>query len=325
MSVSGRVTRSHSREVAQGQSRRIGKLWRRQALEGYLFAAPAILGLLIFTAYPIIYTFYLSFTEYNFVDAPAWIGLANYREMLLEDQLFRQSLLRTLYYCALSIPLTLIGSFFVAVLMNQSVRGISFFRTVWYLPALVPAAAAAALWRWILNRDFGLVNELLYRLGLPTPGWLVEPEWTIPTLTIVAFWTGLGGTMLIFLAGLQGVPTHLYEAAELDGASAWNRLWNITIPMMSPIIFFNLILGIIASFQAFTIVYLIYTPTGSGSAGPSDSALLYLVYLYRNAFQYFRVGYAASLSWALFLIIVALTLLVFRLQRRWVYYETDLR
>lgn len=302
------------------------KRWRRQTLDGYLLASPAILGLLIFTAYPVIYTFYLSFTDYKFVDTPTWIGLANYREMLFHDDLFRKSLVQTLYYCAVSIPLTLIGSFFVAILLNQGVRGISIYRTIWYLPTLVPAAAAAALWRWILNRDFGIVNDLLYRLGLPTPGWLVEPQWTIPALAIVAFWTGLGGTMLIFLAGLQGVPTHLYEAAELDGANAWNRLRNITIPMMSPIIFFNLILGIIGSFQAFTTVYLIYTPTGgSGSAGPSNSALLYLVYLYRNAFQYFRVGYAAALSWALFLVIVILTLIMFRLQRRWVYYETEAR
>ena len=304
---------------------RRGTVWRREALDGYLLAAPAILGLIIFTAYPVLYTFYLSFTEYNFVRDPNWIGLANYKEMLLEDELFRKSLASTLYYVALSIPLTLIVSFLVALLLNQGVRGISVYRTIWYLPALVPAAAAAALWRWILNRDFGIVNELLYRLNLPTPGWLVEPEWTIPTLALVALWTGLGGTMLIFLAGLQGVPTHLYEAAALDGASTWRRLWNITIPMMSPIIFFNLVLGIISSFQAFTTVYLIYTPTGGGSAGPSDSGLLYLVYLYRNAFEYFRVGYAAALSWALFLIIVLLTLILFRLQRRWVYYESGLR
>jgi multiple sugar transport system permease protein len=301
-----------------------GALRRRQALDGYLLAAPAILGLLIFTAYPVIYTFYLSFTEYTFVKTPTWIGLANYQDMV-GDELFRKSLLQTFYYCALSIPLTLIGSFLVAILLNQGVHGISFYRTIWYLPALVPAAAAAALWRWILNRDFGIVNELLYRLGLPTPGWLVEPEWTIPTLALVAFWTGLGSTMLIFLAGLQGVPTHLYEAAALDGASAWRRLWNVTIPMMSPIIFFNLVLGVIGSFQAFTTVYLIYTPTGSGSAGPSDSGMLYLVYLYRNAFQYFRVGYAAALSWVLFMIIVLLTLFLFRMQRRWVYYESEAR
>jgi multiple sugar transport system permease protein len=324
LSTPGISTQQVAKDVTVPTVRGRGKLWRRQALDGYLLASPAILGLLIFTAYPLIYSFYLSFTEYNFVKSPEWIGTANYREMA-DDGLLRKSLGQTFYFCALSIPLTLIGSFVVALLLNTGVRGISLFRTIWYLPALVPAVAAAALWRWILNRDFGIVNELLYRLGLPTPGWLVEPEFTIPTLALVALWTGLGGTMLIFLAGLQGVPTHLYEAAALDGASAWRRLWNVTIPMMSPIIFFNLVLGVINSFQAFTTVYLLYTPSGSSSVGPSDSAMLYLVYLYRNAFQYLRVGYAAALSWALFLIIVVLTLLLFRLQRRWVFYETEAR
>jgi multiple sugar transport system permease protein len=301
------------------------RVFNREAFDGYLFALPAILGLLIFTAYPVIYTFYLSFTDYNIIKEPVWIGLANYREMVTQYDLFRKSLIQTIYYSALSIPLTLIASLLVAVLLNQNVRGISVFRTLWYLPSLVPAAAAAALWRWVLNEDFGLLNNFLMDLGLPAPGWLSEPEWTIPSLAIIALWTGLGSTMLIFLAGLQGVPTHLYEAAEIDGATSWRRFWNITIPMLSPVIFFNLILGIIGSFQAFTVVYLIYTPTGTGSAGPSNSAMLYLVYLYRNAFQYFRVGYASALSWVLFLVIVSLTVFMFKLQKRWVFYETEAR
>jgi len=295
----------------------------RESLDGLLFAGPAILGLLIFTAYPIIYSFYLSFTEYNIISPPRFVGLANYEQMLLQDQLFRTSLKATLYYSAVSIPASLILSFLVALLMNQKVRGIAFYRTIWYLPSLVPAAAGAALWRWILNRDFGLLNIMLGNLGLPTPGWLIEPRWTIPSLVMIGLWMGLGSTMLVFLAGLQGVPTHLYEAAEIDGANFWHKFRHITIPMMSPIIFFNLILGIINSFQVFTIVYLIYTPTGSGSAGPSDSALFYMVYLYRNAFQYFKVGYAAALSWVLFLIIVVLTYLMFKFQHRWVYYEAE--
>ncbi|MGH2530852.1 MAG: carbohydrate ABC transporter permease [Thermomicrobiales bacterium] len=319
------------RRVAQSADARLGALRTghgfkaRQALDGYLFAAPAILGLLIFTAYPIVYTFYLSFTEYNIVDPPDFVGLRNYRKLLGED-LFQKALTLTIYYSALTIPLTLVVGFLVAILMNQKVRGIAFFRTIWYLPSLVPAAAAAALWRWVLNYDFGLLNNVLLDLGLPAPGWLIEPRWTIPLLASVSLWTGLGGVMLIFLAGLQGVPAHLYEAAQLDGANAWQRFRQVTIPMMSPVIFFNLILNIIGSFQAFTIVYLIYTPTGgSGSVGPSDSAMLYLVYLYRTGFQYFRVGDAAALSWMLFLVIVALTLVTFRFQRRWVYYEADVR
>jgi multiple sugar transport system permease protein len=281
-----------------------------------------ILGLLIFTAYPIVFTFYLSFTEYKIVDAPTFIGLRNYVEMF-SDELFLKSLSATIYYSVLAIPLTLITGFMVAILMNQKVRGISIYRTIWYLPTLVPAAAAAALWRWILNRDFGLLNNLLDFFGIPGPGWLIEPGLTIPSLVMIGLWMGLGGTMLVFLAGLQGLPQQLYEAAEIDGAGTFGQFRHITVPMMSPIIFYNLVLGIIGSFQVFTIVYLIYTPTGTGSSGPEDSALMYMVFLYRNAFQYFNVGYAAALSWLLFLVIVGLTLVMFRLQRRWVYYEAE--
>jgi multiple sugar transport system permease protein len=281
-----------------------------------------ILGLLIFTAYPIVFTFYLSFTEYKIVDAPTFIGLRNYVEMF-SDELFLKSLSATIYYSVLAIPLTLITGFMVAILMNQKVRGISIYRTIWYLPTLVPAAAAAALWRWILNRDFGLLNNLLDFFGIPGPGWLVEPGPTLPSLVMIGLWMGLGGTMLVFLAGLQGLPQQLYEAAEIDGAGTFGQFRHITVPMMSPIIFYNLVLGIIGSFQVFTIVYLIYTPTGTGSSGPEDSALMYMVFLYRNAFQYFNVGYAAALSWLLFLVIVGLTLVMFRLQRRWVYYEAE--
>jgi multiple sugar transport system permease protein len=321
---------SYSRQAAQpagagsrrSRANRSRRRWGQEAVHGYLFAAPVILGLLIFTAYPIVFTFYLSFTEYKIVDAPTFIGMRNYVEMF-SDELFLKSLSATIYYCILAIPLTLVTGFMVAILMNQKVRGISVYRTIWYLPTLVPAAAAAALWRWILNRDFGLLNNLLDVLGIPGPGWLVEPGLTIPALVMIGLWMGLGGTMLVFLAGLQGLPQHLYEAAEIDGAGTIGQFRHITVPMMSPIIFYNLVLGIIGSFQVFTIVYLIYTPTGSGSAGPEDSALMYMVFLYRNAFQYFNVGYAAALSWLLFLVIVGLTLVMFRLQRRWVYYEAE--
>lgn len=271
-----------------------------------------------------LFTFYLSFTKYNLVSAPKFIGIDNFRN-LASDHLFVSSLVLTVYYSLLVIPLTLVISFLVAILMNQKVRGIAFFRTVWYLPSLVPAAAAGALWRWVLNRDFGLLNYLLSALHLPDPGWLIEPGLTIPVLVMVGLWTGLGGSMLVFLAGLQGMPQELYDAASIDGASLRGQFRHITVPLMSPIIFFSLVLGIISSFQVFTVVYLIYTPTGTGSAGPQNSGLLYMVYLYRNAFQEFNVGYAAALSALLFLLILLLTFLMFRLQRRWVYYEADVR
>lgn len=322
MAAQPTTTKAPPTDTEQVRAPRPRRRWGQEALHGYLFAAPVILGLLVFTAYPIIFTFYLSFTEYKIVDAPRFIGMRNYMEMF-SDELFLKSLSATAYYSVLAIPLTLITGFLVAILMNQKVRGIAVFRTIWYLPTLVPAAAAAALWRWILNRDFGLLNNLLDTLGLPSPGWLIEPGLTIPSLVLIGLWMGLGGTMLVFLAGLQGMPQQLYEAAEIDGAGTLRQFRHITVPMMSPIIFYNLVLGIIGSFQVFTIVYLIYTPTGTGSAGPEDSGLLYMVFLYRNAFQYFNVGYAAALSWLLFLVIVGLTVVMFRLQRRWVYYEAE--
>ncbi|MBI2942316.1 MAG: sugar ABC transporter permease [Chloroflexi bacterium] len=297
------------------------RLGFQQALSGYLFAAPAILGMLFFTAAPVAASFYLSFTNYDIVSPPAFTGLQNYVKLATTDTLFRHSLTVTLYYSALSIPLSLVTAFLVAMLMNQKVRGIVVYRVVWYLPALVPVAANAALWRWMLNRDFGLINFPLIALGFAPPGWLVESSLTVPALVMVHLW-GIGNSVLIYLAGLQGVPQHLYEAAEIDGSNWWHKFRHVTIPMMSAIIFFNLIMGIIGSFQVFTLAYVIFTPGGgTGTAGPENAALFYVFYLYRNAFQYFKMGYAAALAWVLFLIILALTILMFRFQNRWVYYE----
>lgn len=317
------ATRTELQVVAGTRLQR--RFWQRlgfqEAVEGYLFALPAILGLLIFTIGPIIASFYLSFTEYNIVKPPEFRGLANYQKLFTSDELFRKSLGITAYYASLSIPLSLAAGFLIALLMNQQVRGIFLYRTIWYLPALVPAVATGTLWRFALNRDFGLVNLPLRALGLGAPGWLIDPALTVPSLVLIHLW-GLGNSVLIYLAGLQGIPQHLYEAAEIDGANWWAKFWNITVPMSSPIIFFNLILGIIGSFQIFTEVYVIFTPTGgTGSVGPENAALVYLMYLYRNAFQYFRMGYAAALAWLLFLVIMVLTALMFRFQNRWVYYE----
>lgn len=312
--ASGRVVRGPQPRFWQ-------RLGFKESVEGIVFALPALLGLLIFTTGPVIASFYLSLTEYNIVKAPEFVGLANYQKLLGSDELFRRSLGVTAYYSVLAIPLSLLIGFLIAILMNQQVRGIPLYRTIWYLPALVPAVATGTLWRWILNRDFGLLNIPSRWLGFGAPGWLIEPSLAVPSLVLIHLW-GLGNSVLIYLAGLQGIPQHLYEAAELDGAGWWAKFRHITIPMSSPIIFFNLIMGIISSFQVFTLVYVIFTPTGQeGSVGPENSALVYLIYLYRNAFQYFRMGYAASLAWILFLIIMVLTALMFRFQRSWVYYE----
>jgi multiple sugar transport system permease protein len=299
------------------------RLGFQEERDGWLFAMPTILGLLIFTIGPVVASFYLSMTNYDIVNPPRFVGLANYAQLFGRDDQMRHSLAITVYFALVAVPLGLIIAFLVALLMNAQVKGIALFRTVWYLPALVPAVATGTLWRYLLNTDFGLVNLPLKALGLPPVEWLTDPAWTVPSLILIQLW-GIGNTVLIYLAGLQGVPAHLYEAAEIDGAGAWAKFRHVTLPMMSAVVFFNLVLGIIGALQVFTIVYVIFTPQGgTGLAGPEDAALFYVLYLYRIGFQYFRMGYASALAWILFLIIMILTALVFRTQRHWVYYEGE--
>lgn len=299
---------------------------RREAAWGWVFVLPAVLGLVFFQLGPVLASLYLSFTNYDIVSAPKWIGLANYERLAGVDQLYAKSLGITAYYSLLSIPLSLLVAYLVALLMNQKVRGISIYRTLWYLPSLVPATVNGVLWLWLLNRDFGPVNYFLRLAGLPAPAWLSDPAWTVPSLVLVHLWA-VGNSVLIFLAGLQGVPQHLYEAAEVDGATWFHKLWHITVPMTSSIIFFNLVIGVIQSFQVFGLVYTLFTPsaTEATTAGPENAALVYVLYLYRNAFLYFKNGYASAMAWVLLLIIAALTLVVFRSQGRWVYYEASRR
>lgn len=299
-------------------------IWKRlnfrEAVEGYLFILPAALGFLIFSFGPLLASLYFSFTNYDIVSSPQWTGFANYAK-LARDEHYMQSVKVTLSYAIMAIPLSIVVAYLIALLMNIGVRGISIYRTLWYLPALVPSIATGALWGWMLNKEFGPINYPLKLAGLPAPGWLIEPRWVIPSLVLIHLW-GLGNAVLIFLAGLQQVPDHLYEAAEVDGASWWHKFWNITIPMTSSIIFFNLIMSIIGSFQIFSIIYIIFRGD-EGSAGPENSALFYVLYLYRNAFRYFQNGYASAMAWILFLAIMLLTYIAFRSQKAWVYYETD--
>lgn len=307
-----------------GAARYSPPFWKRlafiEALEGYLFILPAALGFLIFSLGPLLASLYLSFTNYDIVSSPQWAGLANYTK-LARDEYYAQSVKVTLTYVVLAIPLSLIVAYLIALLMNVGVRGISIYRTLWYLPALVPSIATGALWGWLLNKEFGPINYPLKLMQLPAPGWLIDPSWVIPSLVLIHLW-GLGNSVLIFLAGLQQVPEHLYEAAEVDGASWWHKFWNITIPMTSSIIFFNLIMNIIGSFQVFSIIYIIFGGD-EGSAGPENSALFYVLYLYRNAFRYFQNGYASAMAWVLFLAIMLLTYIAFRSQDAWVYYESE--
>jgi multiple sugar transport system permease protein len=290
-------------------------LARREALHGYLFIAPAVLGFLLWIAGPMLFSAWLSLTEWDLLSPPVFVGLSNYQTMF-QDPLFWKSLRVTAYFTLVSVPLFQALAFAVALLMNVKVRGILLFRTIYYLPSIVPVVANALLWAWVFNSDFGLLNAALRAIGLPKVLWLQDPSWAMPALITMSLW-GIGGAMLIYLAGLQGVPQQLYEAAEIDGANYWHRFRHITIPMMSPVIFFNLLLGLIGALQTFTQGYIIT------NGGPQNSTLFYALYLYRRAFTDFKMGYAAALAWVLFAIVLVLSVLVFRYLGRQVYYEDE--
>lgn len=289
----------------------------REAIWGYVFVGPWIIGFLVFTLGPVVASFGLSFMDYELISAPTWRGLGNYGELLTRDRLFRLSLYNTVYYTLFSVPLGIIVAFLLALLLNVQLPGMNLYRTVFYLPAVSAGVSVSLLWIWLFNSRFGLINFLLRSIGLPGPGWLVDPSWAKPAFILMSVW-GVGGTVVIFLAGLQGVPRSLYEAAEIDGANTLQRFRHVTIPMMTPVIFFNMLVGIIGSFQVFTAAYVM---TGGG---PQYSTLFYVLYLFRQGFKLLRMGYAAAMAWILFIIIVVLTLIQLRLSTKWVYYEGEL-
>jgi multiple sugar transport system permease protein len=285
----------------------------RRTITGYFFIAPFILGVLFWVVYPALMAAWLTFQSWNLITPAKFVGLENFKTMV-NDKLFWQSLKVTSIFTFLSVPLSLLVSFLMALLINTKVRGIALFRTIYYLPSIVPAVANAVLWAWILNTDFGLLNAILHYFGLPKVAWLQEPEYALPALILMSLW-GVGQAMIIFLAGLQGIDEVYYEAAKIDGAGNWDQMVHITIPMMSSIIFFNLILGVIGSFQVFTAGYLIT------SGGPQNATLFYVLYLYRMGFQNLKMGYASALSWVLFFIILLFTLIIFKTVGRRVYYQ----
>jgi multiple sugar transport system permease protein len=293
---------------------RPGTLKWREAVTCYLFIAPGVLGFLIFILGPLIVSFVMSFMEYGVVTQPRFIGLENWRIMVTRDPLIWQALKVTTYYAIGSVALGVACSLLLAILMNQRIFGIYLFRTVYYTPSVISGVPVALLWLWIFNPSFGVLNTALAWFGIVGPNWLYDRFWVIPAFIIMSLW-GIGGAMVIFLAGLQGIPQHLYEAAELDGAGILSKFRHITLPMISPIILFNVVLGIIGSFQTFSQAFIMT------KGGPANASLLYVLYLYRNAFQYFKMGYASAMAWLLFMIVLALTLLVFRSSALWVYYE----
>jgi len=289
-------------------------------LVGLAFISPWLVGFLALTLYPILASLYYSFCEYRVLSPPRWVGLRNYVELFSDHDYFLPSLANTAFMF-LELPIALAISVAIALLLNQKLRGMALFRTLYYLPSVVPTVAASILWLWLLNPEYGLVNKTLDWLHIPTTEWLQSPVWSKPAFIVLDLWM-IGGGIVIYLAALQGVPEHLYEAAELDGASAWRKTWHITLPSISPVIFFNLILGIIGTFQYFTQAFLM---TGVPPGGPANSTLFYALYLFQNAFTYFRMGYASAMAWVLFILTLGATLLVFRSSARWVYYEGETR
>ncbi len=289
---------------------------RRSFRIGMIFLLPWTIGFLVFTLYPMVASFVYSFTIYHAKAPLEWIGLQNYAN-LLKDDLFWKSLTNTLYMVVIGVPLTLLASFFCAVLLNLKVRGQSIYRVIYFLPSIVPTVASTILWMWILNPQTGILNTVLGYIGIDGPNWMTNPTWSKPGLILLGMW-GMGGTIVIYLSGLQDVPTSLLESAELDGAGWWQRLWNITVPMVSPITLFNLITGVIWQFQYFAQAYVF---RGFQALGyPLNSTLFYSVYLYQNGFLWMKMGYASAMAWVLFVIILVCTLLLLKVSDRFTYY-----
>jgi multiple sugar transport system permease protein len=293
-----------------------GKRQRANFRIGMLFLLPWTIGFLAFTLYPMVASFVYSFSIYHPKAPLEWVGLQNYAA-LLQDNLFWQSLFNTLYMVAIGVPLTLLASFFCAVLLNLKVRGQSIYRVIYFLPSIVPTIASTILWLWILNPQTGILNTLLGYIGIQGPNWMSNPTWSKPGLILLGMW-GMGGTIVIYLSGLQDVPVSLLEAAELDGASWWQRLRHVTVPMVSPITLFNLITGVIALFQYFAQAYVFRGSHGLGY--PLNSTLFYSVYLYQNAFLWLKMGYASAMAWVLFIIILICTILLLKVSDRFTYY-----
>ncbi len=305
----------HPVETKPRRKRR-GLLWA-EARDAYLFLLPWMIGFLAFTAGPMLASLYISFTRWEIVTPSVWVGTAQYIKLLRDDR-FYLSLYNTAYYVFIGVPLHLFLALLAALAVNLDLRGIRFFRTLYYVPSITPAVANAILWLWIFHPQWGLANALLQSLGFKGLYWLQDPRLAKPSLIIMSFWT-IGGQMVILLAALKGIPQSLYEAAEIDGANTWQRFRSVTLPLLTPAIFFNLIIAIIGAFQVFTQAYIMT------EGGPNYATLFYVLYLYRMAFENFRMGYASAMAWVLFVIILFFTALQFRISERWVFYEGSLR
>lgn len=289
---------------------------RGETVLAWAMVSPWLAGFLLLTAFPMVASLALSFMDWDMLSAPKWVGLANYEKLFFTDPLALHSLKITVIFSLASIPLNIVFGLAIAMLLNTNIRGLSVFRTIYYLPAILSGVAVAILWQWIFSTEFGLLNTVLRLFGIEGPAWLGSKIWVLPAFVIMRLWS-VGGGMVIYLAGLQAIPTDLYEAAEIDGANWWQRILRITLPMLSPTIFFQLITGVIFSMQIFTETFIMT------DGGPANASLFYMLYLYRQAFQYFKMGYASALAWVFFIVILLLTIILFATAKFWVYYEAE--
>jgi multiple sugar transport system permease protein len=292
------------------------KLQRKETLTGLCFTAPWFLGMLLFVAGPMVASLLISFMHWNLLKPAHWVGTRNYAKLLLDDPLFYQSLKVTSLYTLCGVPLCMAAALGLALALAGNRRGRNVFRTIFFLPTVLTGVAVSMLWQWIFNPEFGLANTVLQELGIRGPEWLGSTRWALPALIIMSVW-GVGGTMVIYIAGLQNIPEQLYESAAIDGAGPVRRFLHVTLPMLSPTLFFTLILGVIGSFQVFTQAFVM---TGGG---PDYATYFYALYLYFQAIEYLNMGYASAMAWILFVIVLGLTLIQFRMARHWVYYENE--
>ncbi|MEK3888115.1 carbohydrate ABC transporter permease [Bacillus sp. FSL K6-3431] len=284
---------------------------------GWLFASPWIIGLVMFYAVPLVSSIYFSFTDYSILQPGKYVGLQNYKD-LFKDDLFWKSIYNTIYFAVYFVPLSIIFGVALAMMLNMKIKGMAVYRTIFFLPTLVPHVALAVLWMWLLNPGFGLVNGMLELIGIQGPNWLGSVAWSKPSLILMSLW-GIGQAVIIYLAGLADISDEYYEAADVDGANWFQKTINITIPLLTPVIFFNLVMGAIGAFQQFTLPY---TMT-SGQGTPANSLTFYVMYLYDNGFKFFKMGYASAMAWILFIIIMALTAVIFMTSKRWVHYQGE--
>lgn len=303
--------------ASQSARRRGSSILAREYKWGLIFMSPWIAGFLLFFLGPMVASLVFSFTDYQMLSTEPmrFVGLENWAK-LFTDSLVRQSFVVTGRFLLISVPLTLAAALLAAVLLNSKLlKGKAFFRTLFYMPIMIPGVAATMIWQGVLNSQTGWINVAIRALGLPAPDWLNDARWVVPALSMIALW-GIGNTMLIMLAGLQGVPTELYEAAKVDGAGPVYSFFNITIPMISPVLFYNLVLAVIGGFQYFLTAFVIY----NNNNGPDNAALFYMLNLYKEGFAYYNMGYASTLAWAMFLVALLVTLGLFASARRWVHY-----